>query len=208
MWTATLPLGGTAAGDVRYLVQAVNGAGVVGTATNLGAYYVPRQETVSPTAPKQSTSVSFSVAPSSGTYRDAATFTAVLTSNGSSVSGRPLVFKFGPQRLQAVTDASGSATVTFPLLQPPGPYPVRAAFEETQDLLGSAAESTFTIARQATTLTLTGGSAHYSDSTGVVAMLADQSAPPRRLREQTVMFVVSQGQSSWVVPVITDSLGG
>src|SRR5207247_3073210 len=110
--------------------------------------------------------------------------------------------------LQEVTDANGSATVTFPLLQPPGQYPVRAAFEEARDLLGSSAESTFTIARQATTLTLTGGSAHYSDSTGVVATLADQSAPtPRRLREHTVMFVVSQGQSSWVVPVITDGLG-
>src|SRR5207237_858220 len=112
LWTGNLPLAGTAASDVRYLVQAVNGVGVVGTATNLGAYYVPKVETVSPCAPKQST-----------------------------------------------------------------------------------------------TLTLTGGSAHYSDSTGVVATLADQSAPPRRLREQTVMFVVSQGQSSWVVPVITDSLG-
>ena len=133
---------------------------------------------------------------------------AVLTSNGSPVNGRPLVFKFGPQRLQAVTDADGSATVTFALLQTPGQYPVRAGFEEAQDLLGSAAESTFSIARQNTTLTLTGGNAHYSDSTGVVATLADQSAPmPRRLREQTVMFIVSQGQSSWVVPVITDALG-
>src|SRR5207253_5466001 len=126
LWTGNLPLAGAAASDVRYLVQAVNGVGVVGTATNLGAYYVPKVETVSPSAPKQSTSVSFSSAPSNGTYRDAASFTAVLTSNGSPVGGRPLVFKFGPQRLQAVTDANGSATVTFPLLQTPGQYPVRA----------------------------------------------------------------------------------
>src|SRR5207247_313650 len=208
LWTGTPPLAGTAASNVRYLVQAVNGAGVVGTATNLGAYYVPQVEAVQASAPKQSTSVSFSAAPSSGTYRDAATFTAVLTSYGSPVNGRPLVFKFGPQRLQAVTDADGSATVTFALLQTPGQYPVRAGFEEAHDLLGSAADSTFSIALQNTTLTLTGGNAHYSDSTGVVATLADQSAPtPRRLREQTVMFIVSQGQSSWVVPVITDALG-
>jgi hypothetical protein len=207
LWTSSLPLGATGAGDVRYMVQAVNGVGVVGTATNMGAYYVPRSDTVAPTAPKQSTSVSFSSAPSGGSYRDQASFTAALSSNGSPVSGRPLVFAFGPQRLQAVTDSTGSATVTFPLLQAPGQYSVQASFEEAQDLLGSAAESAFTITRQNTTITFSGGSAHYSDPTAVVATLADQSATSRRLREQTVFFVVSQGQSSWVVLVITDELG-
>ncbi|HYR17607.1 MAG TPA: hypothetical protein VEQ67_25835, partial [Mycobacterium sp.] len=208
LWTASLPLGGTAPGDVRYLVQAVNGVGVVGTATNMGADYVPGPQTVSASAPKTSTSLAFSAAPSGGKYRDRATFTAVLTAGGSPVSGRPLAFAFGPQRLQAVTDSNGSASVTFPLLQTPGQYSVRAAFEEAQDLLGSAAESTFTIAAQNTTLTLSGGSAHYSDSAAVVATLADQSTPTaRRLREQTVMFIVTQGQSSWVVPVITDERG-
>src|SRR2546422_119181 len=93
LWTGSLPLGVTAVSDVRYLVQAVNGVGVVGTATNLGAYYVPQVDAVQASAPKQSTSVSFSVAPSSGTYRDAATFTAVVTSNGSPRSGRPPAFK-------------------------------------------------------------------------------------------------------------------
>src|SRR5207253_2872141 len=134
MWTATLPLAGTAAGDVRYMVQAVNGAGVVGTATNLGAYYVPQPRVASTSAPKTATSLSFSSAPAGGAYRDRASFSAVLT--------------------------------------------------------------------------VSGGSAHYSDSTAVVATLADQSLPtPRRLREQTVMFIVTQGASSWVLPVITDELG-
>src|SRR4029077_4707868 len=55
LWTASLPLGSTAVGDVRYLVQAVNGVGVVGTATNMGAYYVPGTPTVAASAPKQST---------------------------------------------------------------------------------------------------------------------------------------------------------
>jgi hypothetical protein len=208
LWTATLPLGGTAAGDVRYLVQAVNGAGVVGTATNLGAYYVPQPRVASTSSPKTSTSLSFSSAPGGGAYRDRASFTAVLTAGGSPVSGRPVAFEFGPQRLQAVTDGNGNASVTFPLLQSPGSYVVRAAFEEAQDLLASATESAFTIARQNTTLTLSGGSAHYSDSTAVIATLADQSSPtPRRLREQTVLFIVTQGASSWVLPAVTDELG-
>src|SRR2546430_8004021 len=208
MWTATLPLADTAAGDVRYMVQAVNGVGVVGPAPTRGAYYVPHPRVASTTAPKSSPSLSFSSAPAGGAYRDRASFSAVLTAGGSPVSGRPVAFEFGPQRLQAVTDGNGNASVTFPLLQSPGSYVVRAAFEEAQDLLGSATESAFTIARQNTTLTLTGGSAHYSDSTAVVATLADQSSPtPRRLREQTVMFIVTQGASSWVLPVITDELG-
>src|ERR1700716_247059 len=208
MWKATLPLAGSAAGDVRYLVQAVNGVGVVGTATNMGAYYVPQPRVASTAAPKTSPSLSFSSAPAGGAYRDRASFTAVLTAGASPVSGRPVAFEFGPQRLQAVTDSNGNASVTFSLLQSPGSYVVRAAFEEAQDLLPSATESAFTIARQNTTLTLTGGSTHYSDSTAVVATLADQSSPAaRRLREQTVMFIVTQGASSWVLPVITDELG-
>jgi streptogramin lyase/N-acetylneuraminic acid mutarotase len=209
LWTATLPLGGTASGDVRYLVQAVNGVGMVGMATNLGAFYVPGPDTVPPTAPKKSTSVALSSPPTSGTYRDRATFTAVLTAGGAPVAGRPLVFEFGPQRLQAVTDASGSATVTFPLLQTPGQYQVRAALEEAPDLLGSASESLFSITRQNTVLTLTGGTAHYSDPTPVVATLSDHSTPtPRRLREQTVVFIVTgNSQPVFVLPVITDELG-
>ncbi len=209
LWTATLPLRGTASGDVRYLAQAVNGVGVVGMATNLGAFYVPGPDTVPPTAPKQSTSVALSSPPTSGTYRDRATFTAVLRANGTPVAGRPLVFEFGPQRLQAVTDASGSATVTFPLLQTPGQYQVRAALEEAPDLLGSASESVFTITPQNTALTLTGGTAHYSDPTPVVTTLSDHSAPtPRRLREQTVVFIVTgNNQPAFVLPVITDELG-
>jgi ABC-type transport system substrate-binding protein len=209
LWTATLPLGSAASADVRYLVQAVNGVGMVGMATNLGTFYVPGPDTVPLTAPKQSTRVALSSPPASGTYRDRATFTAVLTANGAPVTGRPLVFEFGPQRLQAVTDASGSASVTFPLLQTPGQYQVRAALEEASDLLGSASESLFTITQQNTVLTLTGGTAHYSDPTPVVATLSDHSTPtPRRLREQTVVFIVSgNSQPAFVLPVITDELG-
>src|SRR5207253_7909206 len=149
-----------------------------------GADYVPGPQTVSASAPKPSTGLVFSAAPSGGMYRDRATFTAVLTAGGSPVSGRPLAFAFGPQRLQAVTDSNGSASVTFPLLQTPGEYAVRAAFEESQDLLGSAAESTFSIARQNTTLTLSGGTAHYSHSTALAATDADPSTPtPLRMRD-------------------------
>src|SRR5206468_2394713 len=102
LWTGNLALGSTAASDVRYLVQAVNGAGVVGTATNLGAYYVPQPRVASTSAPKTSTSLSFISAPAGGAYRDRASFTAVLTAGGAPVSGRPVAFEFGPQRLQAV----------------------------------------------------------------------------------------------------------
>jgi hypothetical protein len=41
VWIGTLPLNGTDPQDVRFIVQAVNGVGLVSLATNLGAYYIP-----------------------------------------------------------------------------------------------------------------------------------------------------------------------
>lgn len=46
LWEGALPLAGTPAEEVRYMVQAVNGVGLVSLSTNLGLSYVPGAEDV------------------------------------------------------------------------------------------------------------------------------------------------------------------
>jgi hypothetical protein len=52
IWGGNLPLGTMNATDVRYMVQAVNGVGLVTQVTNLGAYYIPGVDS-QPTQPTE-----------------------------------------------------------------------------------------------------------------------------------------------------------
>ncbi len=202
LWEGTLDLNGAAPQDVRYIVQAVNGVGLVNLATNLGAYYVPGVDT----EPTQPTALSLEVPVSSGPYGTQATFSAVLTNN-SALAGQAVTFGLGPQSRQGTTDADGRATVTLSLLGLPGPQEVRASFAGTAEFIASADAEPFTITRQSTLLTLNPVSAvtYLNGDTGVVATLTDVTG--RRLGEKTVFFVLTGGAGSYSVPVITDYAG-
>jgi len=200
-WFGTLALpAGQSAADVRYMVQAVNGVGLVNLATNLGAYYVPGPDTVLPTAPKQPTSLTFD-APSSGVYREQVTLRATLSSNGKPLGNRIVVFGIGAQRRLVATNLSGVATTTMALLQLPGNYEASVAFQETPELLGTSVTQPFTIRKQRTSLSLSPACVPLQ------ATLRDASAVQRTLRDQTVMFVVSGGNPTYATAVISDFLG-
>ncbi|HET7089767.1 MAG TPA: Ig-like domain-containing protein [Anaerolineae bacterium] len=203
LWTATLPLAGTPAGDIRYIVQAVNGVGLVGLDTNKGAYYIPGNVT-EPTEPAV---LEFQSAPSSGTYGARATFSAKLTSDGMPLGGQRVVFRLGPQSRLAFTDNTGVATATLSLLGLPGQYEVRASFAGTSIYLASSATAPFEILHQDTILTLDPTSATVPRGAGtpITATLTD--AGGRRLPEKTVFFVVTGSGGSHTVAVITDYLG-
>jgi hypothetical protein len=203
LWTGQLALGTTAPGDVRFMVQAVNGVGLVTLATNQGAYYVPGPDTVLPALPKQPTSVTFSgTPPTTGTYREQATFTAQLTSGTGPLAGRILTFGVGSERRQVITDANGMATASIALLQTPGVYDVRASFDETSDLLGSStAPLSFTITKRATALSITPA------CTPLVATLRDTSSGARTLRDQSVVFQATTGGQTFWSYDITDFAG-
>jgi len=203
LWTGQLALGATAPGDIRFMVQAVNGVGLVTLATNQGAYYVPGPDTVLPALPKQPTFVAFSgTPPTTGTYREQATFTAQLTSGTGPLAGRILTFGVGSERRQVITDANGMATASIALLQTPGVYDVRASFDETSDLLGSStAPLSFTITKRATALSITPA------CTPLVATLRDTSSGARTLRDQSVVFQATTGTQTFWSYDITDFAG-
>jgi hypothetical protein len=182
-------------------VQSVNGVGLVGLATNLGAYYVPGPDTVQPTAPKQATTLQLINPPTSAPYRDQVTLNANLSSNGIPLAGRNVVFGVGAQRRFAVTDAGGNASATMALLLTPGTYQASVSFQETLDLLGSSATSPLAITQRGTSLALTPGCGP------VQATLTDTSTARRTLRDRTVMFVVTGGSAPFATAAITDFLG-
>ncbi len=133
LWEASLPLGGTPAGDIRFMVQAANGVGLVSLATNLGAYYIPGFDSNPADTLLALDPPSVSAAP----YGTQATFSAVLTSNGDPVAGERVTFRLGGVSRQAATGSDGRATTSLPLLGLPGLSEVRASFAGTVDYLAA-----------------------------------------------------------------------
>ncbi len=207
-WEGTLALAGTSPEDIRYMVQAVNGVGLVSLDTNLGAYYVPGPPPAP--SPKQPTTLAVQSPPTSGRYGEEATFKAVLRdANGIPLAGQTVSFSLGSQRRQATTDSTGLALVTLPLVQVAGQYDLSASFAETTDFVGSSVQSTFSIKKQPTLLTFASAmftvGGQYSDGMPVVATLSDGMG--RNLQDQTVVFVVTGGGHSYATAVKTDFAG-
>jgi hypothetical protein len=209
-WIGTLALpAGQNAADLRFMVQAANGVGLVTLNTNQGAYFIPGPEVQPLQTPKVGTELTLGTAnPTGGAYREQKAFTAVLTSGGAAVPGQRLTFALGPERASALTDSSGSATVTLGLFQTPGAYDLSVSFQESNDLLGSSRSAPFALAKQGTSLTLapaTFTGSYWPPSTPFAATLRDSTG--RELREQTVVFVVAGGGATHVFSDITNFRG-
>ena len=203
LWQGSLNLSGTLPEDVRFMVQAVNGVGLVTLMTNQGQYYSINLAPTEPTVLVLETPAS-----TSGAYRTSATFSAVLTNNGTPLEGQRVVFSLGGQRRRTITDVNGRATVTMLLNGLPGGYDLRVSFLGTAVYQPSfAGPLTFTITKQGTTLTLTPPSAtsHLGNGVLTVATLAD--AAGNHLAEETMFFVVTGVSGSQSVAVITDFAG-
>jgi hypothetical protein len=203
LWTGVLNLGGASAQDIRYVVQAVNGVGLVAMDTNQGAYYIPGVET----APTTPTALAFIAPPTSGAYGTQASFTAELTSNGSPLAGQVLTFRLGPQTRHATTNASGRATVTLSLIGLPGATEAKVSFAGTSTYIASSATSAFTIVKQGTTITLdpAAASGHSDDDALMTATLTDLTG--RRLGEKTLFFVISGAGGTHSAAIISDFAG-
>jgi CSLREA domain-containing protein len=203
VWQNSLPLNGTAPQDLRFMVQAANGVGLVGLDTNLGAYYIPgvNQE------PTQPTSLVLDLPQTSGPYGSAVTFSAVLTSNGMPLTGQLVNFTLGPQSRQALTGSDGRAAASLYLLGLPGSNQISASFAGLNDYQAASASAAFTITRQATQIALQpqSASSQYSDPASMGAVLTDITGRP--LGHQTVFFVLNGPGGSSASPVITDYAG-
>lgn len=204
LWQGNLPLNGTPSSEIQFMLQAVNGVGLVTLDARLGAFYEPDMVDEGNGAP---TSVAFQRPVTSGAYGTLVPLAASLSSGGSGVAGQRVRFSIGDQDVQAVTDSTGLAATSLNLLTVPGSYELKVSFAGGSGFAPSFSSSVFTITRQATALSLSLPAHPIQPGADpqIVATLSDSTG--RRLVERTVFFVVSGAGASRSVANITDFNG-
>jgi hypothetical protein len=205
LWESMLTLpSGENPDDIRFMVQAVGGAGLTTLATNLGAYY-----RVMPDASQfQATEISLLSPPTSGTYLHNSTFNLLLTAEGQPLADKFVTLDIGGQQALAKTDENGQATITLKPVIVPGDYTIQAIFRGDPDYLASTAASPFTLNKDSTTITVTPTSASVivNQPTPFVAVVYDSFNRP--LGGRSVFFVVHDDSGIiFVRSVIADYLG-
>ena len=194
-FVGSLPVpSGHSAPQILFMVQAVNGTGLVSADLNGGAYYSITQEVA---ANPNATTVTFdpasgSINPPDGTYGSTVTFSATLTGADTNNS-QPIVFSLGGNTLTGITDINGHASVTWPLIQAPFGYNVTASFAGNVANIGSFASAPFSLVKAQPTLTLTFGPSTPADS-GIVATLKDDHNAP--MDQRTVYFVITDNATA------------
>jgi hypothetical protein len=195
LWKLSVPLSQLpviSASDLRFMVQAVNGVGLVAMNTGGGAYYGVTQEDTTP-APTTLTIDNVPLPPLPYGSQNV-TFGASLSSANNGIADQTVVFTLGSQSRAAVTDASGKAWVTMSILELPGGYPLQAAFAGTAQYAPSTDEAQVTIMKQITTLHVEVYGSWPS------AVLVDGT--DRTLSERTVLFEVEDTGGN---PVMSDA---
>jgi VCBS repeat-containing protein len=204
IWQGVLSLQGSPAAEVRFLVQAANGVGLVSMDTSQGAYYIPGVSG----EPTITTALHFTSAPSQGAYGTRPTFSATLDASGGPVADQLVTFGLGPVTRQAFTNSNGVVTVALPLLALPGNYQVRATFGGTGTHIASFAAAGFNITKQDTSLDLNPDPASGLPGVPglVTATLTDAAGV--YLGEKMVIFVVHDDTGpQYAAAVITDYAG-
>jgi hypothetical protein len=212
-WTNSIGIGtGTPAADVRFMVQAVNGAGVPTLETNLGSYYTPIDTAAPIPPPAVATQLTLTNVPASVGYLQSGTYRAVLSIPGASggLAGKTVIFDIAGQQVAATTNGAGEATVIAAPAIPVGLYTVSARFRGDPAFLSSTAPTrSFVVVKDTTTLALTPTSSTVSigSAAGIKAALRDSSAGP--LGGKSVVFVVrtALGVTAQTVSVIADLYG-
>ncbi len=181
---------------MRFLLQAVNGVGLVGVDNNLGLYYAPAPVTTIGTPAATATGLTLTGVPGSIGYGATLSLAATLT---AAPAGSVVTFDISGQGpVSAITDASGKATASIPVNSTPGTYQVTASYAGTASFLpSSAVSSSFTVTKAGTTLTL-------SSTKKVFAIGGAPKLPALRLASNGA---VAPAQSTALIPVFNIDSG-
>jgi hypothetical protein len=209
LWRGEIDLTGSGAqtGDLRYVVQAVNGVGLVSMNTRFGAYHIPDQTDGFESANAAPTTVQLIAPLAEADFGDKVTFSASWSSPGNpAVAGRSLVFTLGDQEVVARTDNTGVATATINVLSVPGTYELKVTFAGGFGFAPSVDAASFLIKPAATHLRFDpmGASLEIGGTHGVSAFLSDDNGP---LIERTVLFVATGPTTNIIRAAITDNTG-
>lgn len=181
-WTGVLDLGADGPGSLRFMVGAVNTAGLTSMNTAQGAYFSVAPTT--PPPPPVATAITLVNAPATVTYTTPVTLSARLAAGTSDLAGQLVVFDIGGQQVLATTDGTGTATATLKPFVVPGRYTLQASFRGASGFTASSVAAPVTVAKMATSLTLTS----VDRSTVRVRLLDGANVP---LAGQSIVFVVS-----------------
>lgn len=218
VWSGSITLpADVAPSDVRFIVQAASGIGLVTLKTNFGQYY---QVGVDELADRQETTVTIlDVSPGQPLegygYGETITVSARLTifdedtQSDVGLVGERVGIRVGASRISGLTGEGGEITLELPLKLRPARELLQAYF--TGDLLysPSSAEQEILIDRQATSLVwdddIPGPPTEIFGS-DVIVSLRDALGTP--LKERTVFFLVDYGNNVQIGnSVITDIAG-
>lgn len=211
LWSADLPLPvGFSAGNLRYVVQAVNGVGLVAFHSRQGNYFIPDFVEGAADADATATAVALVEPPTSASFGSRVSITARLTADGVPVENRNLVFRLGDQLAFATTGTgaqAGLATATLSLTTLPGAYELKVSFPGGPGLAPSWNAAPFEIVRARTTLQLVPTAGVFAGAAGetLTGLLTDASGSP--LVERTVLFLLSGTGTNLVRTAITDYAG-
>jgi len=198
VWTGTyLDTGGNPTTDSLFMVQAVDGTGLVSVDNNNGSYFTPTAGVTPPPQPVSLNTYELSLSGASGgTTGGTALVSATLASTGGpshSTSGDAIVFSLGGTTVGATTITGGTATATLPLNGPPGSYTLTASYAGDASDAPTAASEPFVISKIATALSLSvpaSGQFPFDEDNGVSATLST-SVGGVPLSQKTLYFVYS-----------------
>jgi hypothetical protein len=202
LWKGTFALDPVqTSSDIRFIVQALNGVGMVSLDNNLGAYYTPGVAVGALAAPTATIAFDTTV-PTSGqigsTVHVGATLSP-LSGNPAIPAGTAVTFSLGSVSATGSTDSAGHAAVDLPLQDAVGSYQLIAASA------GATASTPFSIVLAQTHLTLEAPTPTRTPQ--VAAVLTDDGGRP--IGEQTVILTVKDSAATVVrqAAVITDPAG-
>lgn len=216
VWDALLPNGANAFGRLEFIVQAVNGVGLVAMDDNFGEYYKlsgAEDGTGPDGTPLQRDNAFFQsldVDPrGERPFGSSVELTARLADQDDQpVAGASVLFTLGSSGRVGITDDVGEATVTLPLTVRPGDYRITATFAGDEMLEPATWISSIRVEKTSTQMEdLSVDPTVEPDGvrTGIGVRLTDAEGRP--LLQRTVYFTVSGAAGEFTAPVITDHLG-
>ncbi|MBK8047514.1 MAG: hypothetical protein IPK16_10545 [Anaerolineales bacterium] len=162
-WEAVLPASAVAASNLRYIVQAVNGVGLVTLLTNNGEYFTPGIDPGAPVKPPLATDTTSATpvtlqllsAPTAGVYGGELTYAIrLVTAQGQTVADATLEFSLQGQSIQTTTGADGAAQATFRLLGATGAGTLQVTYAGSATYAGAVTTVNVTVAKRDTRLVI------------------------------------------------------
>ena len=144
-----------------------------------------------------------------GDFHDPAVLAATLTRtrDAAPLAGRSVHFTMASQSCDGTTNAGGRASCTITPQEPAGAYPVAASFAGDPGAQPSSDSTTFTVTREQTSVTYTGGTVILNGGTLHASALLKEDDGAPAIAGRSVTFTLGSGATAQSCTGLTDSAG-